>query len=93
MSKPTLKQQQKYWFSNQWKKAYLIRTKKMISETSIAWFEPVSFSGPVQIQIYPLGHLAHEKELMWKYNWTTLTFFFLHEQLENTYIKSLDSMQ
>ena len=36
---------------------------------SIAGFEHASFSGPVQyrnsVTLYPLGHLAHERELMW----------------------------
>ena len=38
-------------------------------KNSIAGFEHASFSGPVQyrnsVTLYPLGHLAHERELMW----------------------------
>ena len=49
MSKTPLKWQQKYWFSIQWEKAYLIPTK-MKSVKSIEWFEPAPFGGPVQIQ-------------------------------------------
>ena len=51
------------------KKAYLIRTKNEKWKNSIAGFEHAPFSGPVQyrnsVTLYPLGHLAHERDLMW----------------------------
>ena len=37
----------------------------MKSETSIAGLEPASFRYRKSVTLYPLGHLAHEKELMW----------------------------
>ena len=51
------------------KTAYLIQTNKWKVKKSIAGFEPASFGGSVPIQWFcsanPLGHLAHEMEMMW----------------------------
>ena len=76
MNKTSLKWQQKYWFSNQWEKAYLIRTKKWKVKKSIAGFEPASFNGPVRIQKFcnaiPTRQLGTLKvvDVKYIYTWT-----------------------
>ena len=50
-------------------KGILNSNKKWKVKSSITGFEHASFSGAVQyrnsVTLYPLGHSAHERDLMW----------------------------